>query len=96
MEGVRTLLTWLAGLGRQRERQAALSLHAEDDLGGRYLSQFAGSSGQNGNADPSSPGYGDNAELSFRFHPRLNPLARTLTLIFRRGAEQVGVELGLP
>jgi hypothetical protein len=82
--------------GANEKGRPGLSLHAEDDLGGRYLSQFAGSSGQNGNADPGSPGYGDNAELSFRFHPRLNPLARTLTLIFRRGADQVGVELRLP
>jgi hypothetical protein len=86
---------WRA-LGANREGRPALSLHAEDDLGGRYLSQFAGSWGRDGNAEPGGSGYGDNAELSFRFHPRLNPLARTLTLIFRRGAEQVAVELRLP
>jgi hypothetical protein len=57
--------------------------HAEDDLGGLYLSQYFGS--------PSDGGY---EELTLTFLPRLNPLARTLTLT--HAAEQVTVELRLP
>lgn len=87
---------WQAWGPSQKTGRPALALHAEDDLGGRYLSQFAGSSGDNGTRTPDHPGDGRNAELSFRFHPRLNPLARTLTLIFSRGAEQAAVELRLP
>ena len=59
--------------------------HAEDDLGGLYLSQFGGSTG-----------HGDHEELTLRFLPRLNPLARTLTLTFTHAAEQVTIELRLP
>ncbi len=66
-------------------RWAAMAVHAQDDLGGIYLSQFDGSSS-----------HGDHEELTLRFLPRLNPLARTLTLTFRRAAEQVTIELRLP
>jgi hypothetical protein len=61
-----------------------MTVHAEDDLGGMYLSQFGGSSSHDGHE-----------ELALRFLPRLNPLARTLTLTFRRAAEQVTIELRL-
>jgi hypothetical protein len=59
--------------------------HAEDDLGGLYLSQHFG-----------SPGYGGPEELTLTFRPRLNPLARTLTLTFTYAAGQVTIELRLP
>jgi hypothetical protein len=62
-----------------------LSVAAEDDLGGRYLSQFDGSRGG-----------GDHEELTLRFLPRLNPLARALTLTFSNAIEQVTLELQLP
>jgi hypothetical protein len=64
---------------------AAMSVHAEDDLGGMYLSEFGGSAG-----------HGDHEELTLKFLPRLNPLASALTLTFRRSAEQVIIELRLP
>ena len=68
-----------------RNRQwPVVSVAAEDDLGGMYLSQFDGSRGR-----------GDHEELTLRFLPRLNPLARALTLTFR-GSEQVTLELQLP
>ena len=70
-------------------------VHAEDDLGGLYASRFGGSSGDR-----------DREELVLDFRPRLNPLARALTLTFRpyrraagpvtSGAEQITVQLGLP
>jgi hypothetical protein len=62
-----------------------VAVHAEDDLGGMYLSQFDGSSG-----------HGDHEELTLRFLARLNSLARTLTLTFRRATEPVTIELRLP
>jgi hypothetical protein len=85
--------------GASQAGRPELSIDAHDDLGGRYLSAFAGSSGRTRSGepgDPGDPGYNDHAELCFRFHPRLNPRARALTLIFRRGAEPVAVELRLP
>jgi hypothetical protein len=63
----------------------ALLAHAEDDLGGLYLSQYFG-----------SPSHGPHEELTLTFLPRLNPLARTLTLTFTHAAEQVTIELRLP
>jgi hypothetical protein len=50
-----------------------------------YLSQFDGSRGRR-----------DHEELTLSFHPRLNPLARVLTLTFSRANEQVTLELQLP
>ena len=66
-------------------KSAAMLARAEDDLGGLYLSQFGGSSGNR-----------DHEELILRFLPRLDPLARTLTLTFTHRAEQVSIELQLP
>jgi hypothetical protein len=64
-----------------RSGQPVMSVGAEDDLGGIYLSQYDG---------------GDRKELTLRFLPRLNPLARALTLTFTDEAEQVTIELRLP
>jgi hypothetical protein len=74
---------WTYSFDRQR-KWPVLSVAAEDDLGGRYLSEFDG-----------SRGHGGLEELTLRFRPRLNPLARALTLTFR-GSEQVTLELQLP
>jgi hypothetical protein len=59
--------------------------HAEDDLGGLYLSQYFG-----------SPDYGGREELTLTFLPRLNPLASTLTLTVTYSAEEVTIEVRLP
>jgi hypothetical protein len=61
------------------------SVAAEDDLGGLYLSQYDGGSS-----------HGGHEELALRFMPRLNPLARALTLTFSTACEQVTLELQLP
>jgi hypothetical protein len=61
-----------------------ISVTAEDDGGGRYVSSFGGGTGQ-----------GDHEELALEFLPRLDPLARTLTLTFRGDAEQVPLTLAL-
>ena len=65
-------------------RWAAMSVHAEDNLGGRYLSTFDGSTG-----------HGDHDELALRFRPRLDPLARSLKLTFTGGDDQVAVQVRL-
>jgi hypothetical protein len=65
--------------------QPAMLAHAEDDLGGLYLSQYFG-----------SPSHGGHEELTLTFLPRLNPLARTLTLTFTHAAGQVTIDLRLP
>ena len=75
---------WTYSADRNRKWSAMLA-RAADDLGGLYLSQFGGSTG-----------HGDHEELILRFLPRLNPLARTLTLTFTHAAEQVTIELRLP
>ena len=75
---------WTYSADRDR-KWAAMLASAEDDLGGLYLSQFGGSTG-----------HGDHEALTLRFLPRLNPLARTLTLTFTRAAEQVTIDLRLP
>jgi hypothetical protein len=76
---------WWSYSPDMQRKGPAMAVAAEDDLGGMYLSQFYG-----------GRGHGDHEELTFRFHPRLNPLARTLTLIFTHAAEQVTIELRLP
>jgi hypothetical protein len=62
-----------------------VSVNAEDDLGGGYVSSFGGSTGHSGHE-----------ELALQFLPRLNPLARRLTLRFRAAGEQVTVGFDLP
>ena len=61
-----------------------VSVHAEDDRAGTYLSTFGGSTGHRANE-----------ELALRFLPRLDPLARALKLTCRGASEEVVVDLGL-
>ena len=75
---------WIYSADRDR-KWPVMSVAAEDDLGGLYLSQVDGGRGR-----------GDHEELTLRFLPRLNPLARALTLTFSGTAEQVALELQLP
>jgi hypothetical protein len=75
---------WTYSADRNR-RWAAMYVHAEDDLGGMYLSLFHGSSNR-----------GDHEELTLRFLPRLNPLARALTLTFSHAGQQATLEVQLP
>jgi hypothetical protein len=63
----------------------AMLAHAEDDLGGLYLSQYFG-----------SPSQGGHEELTLTLLPRLNPLARGVTLTLTHATEQVTIELRLP
>src|SRR5213078_778755 len=62
---------WWSYSERGRRRWPRVSVHAEDDLAGRYVS----TSGD-------GPGHGDPEELALGFLPRLDPLARSLRLTF--------------
>jgi hypothetical protein len=61
-----------------------VSVYAEDDRGGTYVSGFGGSSGRP-----------DHEELALRFLPRLDPLARAMKLTFRGASEEAAVDLAL-
>jgi hypothetical protein len=76
---------WWSYSADRNRKWPVVSVVAGDDLGGMYVSLFDGSRGR-----------GDHEEISLRFRPRLNPLARTLTLTFSRATEQVTLELQLP
>ena len=76
---------WWSYSSDRNRKWPVLSVAAEDDLGGMYLSQFDGSRSRGGHE-----------ELTLRFLPRLNPLARALTLTFSRATEQVTLEIQLP
>jgi hypothetical protein len=75
---------WTYSADRHR-KWAAASVHAEDSLGGMYLSQFGGSAG-----------HGDFEDLTLSFLPRLDPLAQALALTFSGRPELVALELRLP
>jgi hypothetical protein len=72
--------------GEDGRRRDLVSVHADDDLGGAYLSTFGGGSG-------SWPR--GREELGLRFLPRLDPLARALKLTFRGASEELAVDISL-
>jgi hypothetical protein len=61
-----------------------MPVRAEDDLGGRYLTELGGGAGIR-----------DYEERAFHFLPRLDPLARAVTLTFTAGGEQVTLDIRL-
>lgn len=61
-----------------------VSVHAEDDRGGTYLSIFGGSTGHR-----------DCEEVTLQFLPRLDPAAHALKVTCRGAREEVSAELGL-
>jgi hypothetical protein len=74
---------WEYTQDRQRKRDP-VSVLAGDDRRNSYLSVFGGSTG--------APQY---EELALQFLPRLDPLARSLTLTFQGTREQLTVDLRL-
>jgi hypothetical protein len=72
-----------------------VTVHAEDDRGGTYLSAFDGSTMDPGREEPSHEEKVCHEELALRFLPRLDPLAHALTLTFRGTKEEVLVDLRL-
>jgi hypothetical protein len=76
---------WFIHSEDQMRKWELASVHAEDDLGGGYVSSFGGSTGH--------PGH---EELALNFLPPLDPRARRLTLTFRAAGEQAAVAFDLP
>jgi len=76
---------WFTYSEDRRRKWTPVSAYAEDDLGGGYVSGFGG-----GIEDA------EHAEIALRFLPRLDPLARRLTLKFRGASEQVAVAFDVP
>jgi hypothetical protein len=76
--------SWWTHSADQQRKWAAWLARAEDDRGGLYISNWGGSSG-----------HGDHEELILTFLPRLDPLARVLTLTFTHAAQEVSIELQL-
>jgi hypothetical protein len=74
---------WTYSTDGQLKRDA-MTVFAEDDLGGLYLSNFGGSRGRPGRE-----------ELTLTMRPRLAPEARILTLTFASQAQQVTAEIPL-
>jgi len=74
---------WTCSTDRQHKR-AAMTVFAEDDLGGLYISNFGGSRGH--------PGY---EEVKLTFRPRLAPAASLLTLTSASETQQVTAEIPL-
>jgi hypothetical protein len=70
---------------------STVSVQAGDDLGGLYVSSFAGGHGPSFRSR--LPGYD---EVTIEFLPRLDPLARALTLTFQGTSDEVAVDLSLP
>jgi hypothetical protein len=81
---LRALPGWWNDSEDGHRRWNPVSVHAEDDRGGSYLSTFGGSTGHHGHE-----------ELALRFLPRLDPLARALKLTCRGATEEVAVDLRL-
>ena len=80
-----------------RRKWSVITVHAEDDRGGTYLSTFDGSTGHPGHEEPGHEEEGGEEvsyeELALRFRPRLDPLGHALTLTFRGANEEVLVDL---
>ena len=74
---------WTYSTDGQHKRDA-MSVSAEDDLGGLYISNFGGSSGR--------PEY---EEVKLTLQPRLAPAASLLTLTFAGETQQVTAEIPL-
>jgi hypothetical protein len=66
----------------RRQKWSPLALSAEDDRGRLYQHKFGGSAGLDGHE-----------ELSLRFSPRLDPLARRLRLTCTGSAEQITIDV---
>jgi len=81
---LRAMPGWWSYSEDGHRKWSPVSVHAEDDLGGTYVSTFGGSTRHR-----------DHEELALRFLSRLDPLARALKLTCRGASEEVAVDLGL-
>ena len=76
-------------------RQAHVSVFAQDDRGGTYLSIPDGSTRHLDLEEPAHEEKVGHEVLALRFLPRLDPDARALTLTFRGADEEIAIDLRL-
>lgn len=81
---LRAMPGWWKYSDDRKRKRATISVSAEDDRGGSYVSIFGGSTGCE-----------DHEELALRFQPPLDPLARVLNLTLRGATEEVRVIIDL-
>jgi hypothetical protein len=81
---LRAMPTWWGRSEDGHRKWALVSVRADDDQGGHYLSVFGGSSGHR-----------DHEDLKLKFVPRIDPLARSLKLTFSSGSAEAAVDLDL-
>jgi hypothetical protein len=81
---LRALPTWWGRSEDGHRKWSLVTVRADDDQGGRYLSTFGGSTG-----------HSDHEELKLNFVPRIDPLARSLKLTFSSGTAEAVVDLEL-
>ena len=92
---LRAMPTWWGYSKDARRKWSVITVHAEDDRGGTYLSTFGGSVGHAGHEEPGHEEEVSYEELTLQFRPRLDPLAHALTLTFRGANEEALVDLRL-
>ena len=81
---VRASPRWWRYRDDRRRKWSPVEISAEDDRGCPYQYKFGGSAGRDGRE-----------ELSLRFSPRLDPLARRLRLTCTGSAEQITIDVDL-
>lgn len=91
---LRATPTWWGYSEDGMRKWSVVTVHAEDDRGGSYLSTFGGSTGHTRHEEPGQEDV-SHEELILRLRPRLDPLAHALTLTFRGANEEVLVNLRL-
>jgi len=87
---LRATPTWWRYSQDGGRKWSSVTVGAEDDRDGTYLSTFGGSTMYPGPEEPAS-----HEELVLRLLPRLDPLAQALTLTFRGSDTEVLVDLRL-
>jgi hypothetical protein len=92
---LRATPTWWRYSEDGGRKWSPVSVHAEDDRGGTYLSTFGGSTRYPDRDELGHEEAVSHEELALRFLPRLDPLARALKLTCRGAREEVAVDLDL-
>ena len=73
--------------------QDPVSVHAEDDRGGSYLGGYARNTGVRTDEELTEERAIGREEFALQFKPRLDPLARALTLTFQGAHQEIAVHL---
>jgi len=91
---LRAMPAWWQHSEDHKRRWTTISVQAEDDLGGLYVSGSGGGTApRQGQSGHEATGH---EEVTLTFLPRLDPLARALTLTFQGASDEVAIDLSLP